>query len=147
MDLIRIIFISESLDPEFLYPLFLVLPPRLFPGFPYILLLIITTKSGSSPLKYLRIICFSAARYLRRTSLFNFLYLKSSSESFLEFSNFVYFSFASFSVILPMNFLCVFNVSSLSIKGVDCGVSRITYRAWAFVERDRLWLNDIVSHR
>ncbi len=147
MGLIRIISTLESLDPEFLYPLFLVLPPRLFPGFPYILLLIITTKSGSSPSRYLRIVYFFVTRCLRRTSLFNSSYLKLSSESFLEFSNFIYSSSASFFVMLSMSFLYVSNISLFFIKSVDCEISRIIYRAWVLVERDRFWLNNIVSHR
>ncbi len=145
--MIRIIFVPESLDPEFLHFLFLVLPPRLSPGFLYILSLMIVIKLGFFSSRYLRIACFFVTRCLRRISLFNFSYLKLFSESFSEFFGFIYSSSASFSVMLPMSFLYVFNVFSLSIKGVGCGVSRIIYRAWVLVERDRLWLNDIVSHR
>src|SRR6266498_2276747 len=110
------VFVSESLDPEFLRSLFLILLSRLPPGFLYILLLMIVIKSGFSPLRYLRIVCFFAARYLRRIFFFNFLYLKLFSEFFLKFSDSVYSSSVLFFVIFFMSFLCVSNVSLFFIK-------------------------------
>ncbi len=54
---------------------------------------------------------FSVVRYLRRICFFNFLYLKLSSESFLEFFDSVYSFFVLFLVVFFMCFSYVSNVS------------------------------------